>query len=66
MKTKLTNKLTKVFFYTSIGYCMIEFNGEVSEARQYIKSNYAAKIDYFYTVVRDGFLPVGYASFEII
>jgi hypothetical protein len=67
MKTQLTNKLTRVFFTMYGDKKMVEYNGTSTQAREYCKRNYGAKrINTYYTIDRNVFLPVGYASIETI
>ena len=67
MKTQLTNKLTRVFFTMYGDKKMVEYNGTSTQAREYCKRNYGVKtINTYYTIDRNVFLPVGYASIETI
>jgi len=67
MKTELTNKLTRVFFTMYGDNKMVEFNGTSTQAREYCKRNYGVNtINTYYTVDRNVFLPVGYASIETV
>ena len=64
---ELTNKLTKVFFSQYGENKMLEYNGTSSEARQYIKYNLGINsVNTYYTVVRNSYLPKGYASIETV
>ena len=67
MKTELTNKLTRVFFTMYGDNKMVEYNGTATQARNYCKGAYGINtINTYYTVERNVFLPVGYASIETV
>lgn len=65
MKTPLTNLFTKVFFTLYGDNCLVEYNGNKEQAKDYVKRNYGVKkINFIDQYKRDCFLPIGYSSFE--